>query len=81
MIDCEFPTRTEQSGQEVTVEGTLAALRTARARAHGELEAALAAGLTTAAIEDWILDLDDQITVIAEAIGNLKLLGKQKFCH
>ncbi|WP_433562869.1 hypothetical protein ACQP1O_36400 [Nocardia sp. CA-151230] len=65
----------------MTVEGTLVELRTARARAHGELEAALAAGLTTAAIVDRILDLDDQITVIAEAIGSLKLLGKQEFCH
>ncbi|MFJ9369933.1 hypothetical protein ACIRRA_36715 [Nocardia sp. NPDC101769] len=63
------------------MEGTLAALRAARVRTHGELEVALAAGLTTAAIEDRILDLDDQITVIAEAIGSLKLLGKQEFCH
>ncbi|MEU6584376.1 hypothetical protein [Nocardia sp. NPDC046763] len=31
--------------------------------------------------QDRILDLDDQITVIAEAIGSLKLLGKQEFCH
>ncbi|MTE14473.1 hypothetical protein [Nocardia aurantiaca] len=71
MTDCESLTRTRQFGQEVTVEGTLAALRAARARAHDELEAALAAGLATAAIEDRILDLDDQITVIAEAIVSL----------
>ncbi|MFE3195915.1 hypothetical protein ACFXHA_43435 [Nocardia sp. NPDC059240] len=81
MTDCRSLSRTGQLGYDAMIAEKLAQLKAARVRAQGELKTTLAAGLTTAAIEDRILDLNDQIAVIAEVIGDSKPPGRQEFCH